>query len=142
MPKLDDTELLPVPGELSERFEIRSPNAAGGMFVGPPYWIRSRKPVADDPVTRACALAYMSDIALMAAARPPGTAFDLSTGFAASLDHSVWFHRPFDPERWHHYQAGPVNGVDARGLAIGGLYDEAGSLIATMAQEALWRGGS
>jgi len=53
----------------------------------------------------------------------------------------VWFHRPFDPNRWHCYQARPVNNVGSRGLALGGLYDEHGSLVASLAQEALWRLG-
>jgi acyl-CoA thioesterase II len=78
----------------------------------------------------------------MAAARPPGTPLTFGVGFrAASLDHTIWFHRSFHPERWHCYQAGPVNNVGNRGLALGSLYDEQGVLVASMAQEALWRLG-
>ena len=128
-----------LPAELSDRFEIRIPETGGSVFGGPPYWIRTLRPVEDDPVIRACALTFMSDLGLMAAARPPGTPLVFGAGIAASLDHAIWFQRPFDPERWHCYQVTSLNNNDARGLAHGAYYDEAGSLIATMAQEALWR---
>jgi acyl-CoA thioesterase II len=102
-----------------------------------------RAQLEDDPLLRACALTFMSDMGVMAAARPPDTPLNFaSPGFrAASLDHAIWFHRPFDPNRWWCYQANSVNNVGSRGLAIGGLYDEAGALAATIAQEALWRLG-
>jgi acyl-CoA thioesterase-2 len=123
----------------TDRFEMRTP---GGRFTGPPHWVRMLEPIEDDPLIRACVLTFMSDMGLMAAARPPDTPLEFGTGaMAASLDHSVWFHRPFAPERWHCYHAQPVNNVGARGLAVGGLYTEEGALVATMAQEALWRFG-
>ena len=79
-------------------------------------------------------------VGLMAAARPPKTKLTFGPGtVAASLDHSIWFHRPYLPTGWHCYHATHLNSVGARGLAIGGLYDEAGALVATMSQEALWR---
>jgi acyl-CoA thioesterase-2 len=137
--ELDDTAPVLVPGELQQRFEIRAPGTKTAMFSGPPYWIRSVEPVEDDPISQACALAYMSDIALMAAARPPGTPLMAGIAMAASLDHSIWFHRPFRPDRWHRYEAGSLNNNDARGLALGAFYDADDTLVATMAQEALWR---
>jgi acyl-CoA thioesterase len=126
--------------ELARRFEIRVPKLGPYGFTGLPYWIRSREAVEDDPLVRACALTFMSDLGLMAAARPP----ELPMGFgpsvaAASLDHTIWFHRPFDPSRWHRYEAERANFNDARGLALGAFHDEAGVRIASMAQEALWR---
>lgn len=57
----------------------------------------------------------------------------------ASLDHAVWFHRPFVPHEWHRYDVTSLNNSDARGLVAGSLYDVAGSLIASTTQEALWR---
>jgi acyl-CoA thioesterase len=139
---LEDTADLPALTELADRFEIRTPVPGGagfGGFTKPPYWIRTRQAVEDDPVTRDCTLTFMSDIGLMAAARPPATPPVFGPGIAASLDHSIWFHRPFDPERWHCYQANALNSNDARGLALGTFYDEQGTLVATIAQEALWR---
>jgi acyl-CoA thioesterase len=126
--------------ELASRFEIRVPKLGPYGFTGLPYWIRTRDPIEDDPLVRACALTFMSDLGLMAAARPP----ELPMGFgpavsAASLDHTIWFHRPFEPERWHRYEAERVNFNDARGLAVGAFHDQDGVRIASMAQEALWR---
>ena len=139
MVDLEATTALAVPEELADHFELRSREPGSTTFAGPPYWIRTHQPVEDDPITRACALTFMSDIALMAAARPPGASLVFGPGIAASLDHSVWFHRPFHPEQWHRYQATSLNNSDARGLALGAFYDAAGSLVATMTQEALWR---
>ena len=125
----------------TDRFEMRS-TGDEGVFTGPPHWVRMRDPIGDDPVLRACALTFMSDMGLMAAARPPGTPLRFGQGFqAASLDHAIWFHRPFDPARWHCYQAAPVNNSGSLGLALGGFYTEEGTLVASMAQEALWRLG-
>jgi acyl-CoA thioesterase II len=149
-------EALPVqPLAGVEWFEIR---AAGETttFAGPPYWLRVRQPVSDDPVTQACVLTYISDMGLMAAARPAAFTMDVNAAAAeaaakspeerrplernaASLDHAIWFHRPFDPHAWHRYEATKLNGNDARGLAQGAFYDTDGTLVASTAQEALWR---
>ena len=56
-----------------------------------------------------------------------------------SLDHSVWFHRPFHPQRWHCYQGTSLNNSGGRGLAQGSLTDADGVLIATTSQQTLWR---
>jgi acyl-CoA thioesterase len=135
---LADSVEVPVPDDLADRFEIRAIRRGGSMWEGPPYWIRTHQDIEDDPIVRACTLTFMSDMGLMAAARPPGTPL-FSATFAASLDHSIWFHRPFRPTDWHVYQATSLNNNDNRGLALGGFYDTSGSLIASMTQEALWR---
>lgn len=135
---VDATETPTMPG-MSERFEIRVPELEAHGFAGLPYWIRIRQEIEDDPVVRACALTFLSDMGLMGVARPPGVPFAFGRGMAASLDHAIWFHRPFDPARWHIYDADPRNFNDARGLAVGSLRSEDGTLVASMAQEALFR---
>jgi acyl-CoA thioesterase len=125
--------------EMSERFEIRVPRLESHGFAGLPYWIRMRHVHGTDAVTRACALTFMSDMGLMGAARPPGVPFAFGRGMAASLDHAIWFHRPFEPTRWHRYEGSGLNFNDARGLAIGSLHTEDGTLVASMTQEALFR---
>jgi acyl-CoA thioesterase-2 len=137
LPALEDCVPVARSGGASSRFERRAPAQDAG-FGGPPYWVRMPEPVEDDPMVRACALVYLSDMGLMAATRPRGLRHSRLT-VAASLDHTVWFHRPFAPDRWHCYVAERRNNVGGRGLATGGLYDQAGALIATLAQEALWR---
>ena len=125
--------------EFADRFEIRTMPGDDSLFAVPPFWIRTREAVEDDPLIRACTLAFMSDLGPVPAARPPGLPLRPGVGFAASLDHSVWFHRPFDPRRWHRYEVLSLNNSDSRGLVRGSLYDGTGSLIASTSQEALWR---
>lgn len=122
-----------------ERFDVRTREDDDSPFVIPPFWIRFRDPIEDDPLIRACALTYMSDLGPVPAARPAGAPVAPGPGVAASLDHSVWFHRPFVPNTWHRYEVDGVNNSDARGLARGSLYDDAGVLVASTTQEALWR---
>jgi acyl-CoA thioesterase len=125
--------------EFADRFEIRTTPGDSSPFAIPPYWIRARDPIDDDPLMRACVLTLMSDLGPVPAARPPGTPATVDAGFATSLDHSIWFHRPFLPEQWHRYEVASVNNSDSRGLAVGSLYDISDSLIASVTQEALWR---
>lgn len=121
------------------RFEIRTRPEDDSVFAVPPFWIRTREAIEDDPLIRACTLTFMSDFGPVPVARPSGTPVEPDGGYAASLDHSVWFHRPFVPHDWHRYEVHPLNVGDARGLVHGSLYDTAGTLIATTTQEALWR---
>jgi acyl-CoA thioesterase II len=125
--------------EFADRFDIRTMPTDTSVFAVPPFWIRTKDPIEDDALTRACALTFMSDFGPVPVARPPGTTMSPELGFAASLDHAIWFHRPFDPHRWHRYEVSQANSSDARGLVFGSLYDRAGALMATTSQEALWR---
>jgi acyl-CoA thioesterase II len=103
-----------------------------------PFWFRSRGPVEDDPLLQACAVTFLSDLGLVSAARPPGHD-EPGPGGAASLDHALWLHRRIDPTRWHCYDAVGVSHSDARGLAFGSIRDRDGRLVASVAQESLWR---
>ncbi|MEV3903096.1 acyl-CoA thioesterase domain-containing protein [Mycobacterium sp. NPDC050551] len=132
VPKSPDLESV-------EHFEIRTHPDDDSPFAVPPFWIRTVEHIEDDPLIRACALTYMSDFGPVPSARPPGAPAVPGAGMAASLDHSVWFHRPFVPHQWHRYEVNGVNNSDARGLAVGSLYDMSGALVASTTQEALWR---
>ncbi|BBZ09202.1 acyl-CoA thioesterase II [Mycolicibacterium doricum] len=136
---LDDAVPKSLKLESVDRFELRTDPRDTSPFAIPPFWIRSREVVEDDPLIRACMLTYLSDLGPVLAARPAGAPDAPGAGMAASLDHSLWLHRPFDPHRWHRYEVTGVNNSDARGLAIGSLYDEDGRLIASTTQESLWR---
>lgn len=125
--------------EYADRFEIRTTPDDDSVFAVPPFWIRTRAEIEDDPLIRACALTFMSDFGPVPVARPSGVPLEPDVGYAASLDHSVWFHRPFVPHDWHRYEVHPLNVGDSRGLVHGSLYDIGGALIATTTQEALWR---
>jgi acyl-CoA thioesterase-2 len=125
--------------EFAGHFDIRAMPTDTSIFVVPPFWIRTRDLVEDDPLTRACTLTFMSDFGPVPVARPPGTPLQPELGYVASLDHSVWFHRPYDPHQWHRYEVNQANSSDSRGLVRGSLYRRDGALIASTAQEALWR---
>ncbi|GAA1664944.1 acyl-CoA thioesterase II [Mycolicibacterium murale] len=124
---------------ITKHLEIRTAPSDPSAFAVPPYWVRFRDHVEDDPLLRACALTFVTDLGPVPAARPEGTPLRPDVGFAASLDHSVWFHRPFDPAAWHRYEVRRVNNNDSRGLVMGSMYRHDDQLIASMTQEALWR---
>ncbi|HYO05330.1 MAG TPA: acyl-CoA thioesterase domain-containing protein [Mycobacterium sp.] len=121
------------------RFDIRASPGDDSPFVLPPFWIRTKDRIEDVPLVRACALTFMSDFGPVPAARPPGAPTGPDVGYAASLDHAVWFHRPFVPHDWHRYEVRSLNNSDSRGLVVGSMYDRSGSLVASTTQEALWR---
>ena len=123
----------------ASRFEIRTRPEDDSVFAVPPFWIRTRDEIEDDPLIRACTLTFMSDFGPVPVARPSGTPLEGGTAYAASLDHSVWFHRPFAPREWHRYDVRQLNVGDSRGLVQGSVYDAGGTLIASTTQEALWR---
>lgn len=123
----------------ADHFEFRASPDDASIFMVPPFWIRTRDVIEDDPLIRACALTYLSDFGPVPVARPPGLDRVDGPAFAASLDHAIWFHRPFEPHEWHLYDVRPLNHSHARGLVVGSLYDAAGRLVASTSQEALWR---
>ena len=123
----------------AEPFEIRVTPGDESVFAVPPFWIRTRDVIEADPVIRAATLTFMSDFGPVPVARPPGTSLDEEGHQVASLDHAVWFHRPFWPHEWHRYEVRSLNNSDSRGLVVGSLYDRAGALVASTSQEALWR---
>lgn len=111
-------------------------------------WLRVEGPLSDDPITQSCALAYTSDdIPTEAASKshplhPTLTQDPGSWGktfIGASLDHTIWFHRPCRNEEWvlHDFQGHGV--VGGRGLTIGQIYGRDGTHQATVAQEILIR---
>ena len=138
-PELHESLDSLVGSAISTHFEIRVPDAGPYGFTGPPYWLRSVEPIEDDAQLRACLLTFLSDMGLLAAARPPGLELRPGAVAAASLDHSIWFHRDFDPNGWNRYSAEQLNSSQSVGLALGSLHDVNGVLIAATAQEGLWR---
>jgi len=135
----DAPTLTALPEHWADHFEARVAPGSPRDWPMQPFWFRTREPVEDDPLLRACALTFISDVGLVSAARPPAAAQLPGPGGAASLDHALWLHRPVDPHRWHLYDAVAVSHCDARGLARGSITDADGALIATVTQESLWR---
>jgi acyl-CoA thioesterase-2 len=103
-------------------------------------WFRVRQPVGDELKWRQAALAYASDMALLAASvRPHGILFGAPGLQEASLDHAMWFHRPTDVTQWHLYDMDSPSASGARGFNRGAIYRQDGTLVASAVQEGLIR---
>ncbi len=103
-------------------------------------WMRARAPIKDDPRLHQAVLAYASDMSLLGAAlRPHGLWWQTPGLQSASLDHAVWFHRPSNFNDWHLYAQDTPSGSGARGFIRGQLFTQDGTLVASVAQEALIR---
>ncbi len=122
------------------RDELRRPKR-------PPFhqvWFRLTSPVAagelDTPELHRSLLAYATDFHLLGTATlPHGISYFQPDVQMASLDHAVWFHRPFRIDEWLLYSCDSPSAQGARGLARGSLYTQAGVLVASTAQEGLIR---
>jgi acyl-CoA thioesterase-2 len=103
-------------------------------------WIRATGKLPDDPAIHQCVLAYASDMTLLDSALIPHgrTVFDKRI-MAASLDHALWFHRPFRADDWLLYAQDSPNLSGARGLSRGLIFTRDGTLVASVAQEGLLR---
>ena len=103
-------------------------------------WIRVDGAIADDPATQQAAFTYASDLTLLGAALVPhGITLGSPKLQPASLDHTIWFHKPFRVDDWWLYdQFSPFAG-GGRGLALARVFSRSGELVATVAQEGLIR---
>jgi acyl-CoA thioesterase II len=103
-------------------------------------WIRTTGRLPDDPSIHRCVLAYASDLTLLDTALVPHglSVFDKSI-MAASLDHALWFHRPFRADEWLLYTQDSPNLHGARGFTRGLIFASDGTLVASVAQEGLLR---
>ena len=113
-----------------------------GQFGDPrqSLWIRVKGPLPDDPAIHRAALVYLSDMTLIDTVLV-AHGYSISRGQfqTASLDHAVWLHRPCRADAWLLYAQDSPSAQAARGLTRGMLYDRAGTLAASTAQEGLVR---
>ncbi len=104
------------------------------------YWFKAAAPLPDDPRIHRNLLAYLSDSDFMITALQPHGVTWLTPGLqSASLDHSMWFHRPFRVDEWLLYDIHSPVARGARGLVRGSFFNEAGELVASAMQEGLIR---
>ncbi len=105
-------------------------------------WLRAADRLPDDPTMHACVATYASDMTLLdTAVMPFGLSFDTPGMQMASLDHAMWFHRPFRADEWLLYDQRPLSTGSSRGLAGGNIYTRDGKLAITVVQEGLVRWG-
>jgi acyl-CoA thioesterase II len=100
------------------------------------YWARTRAPLPDDALVHQCVLTFLSDVGTgfyeLPAPHPPKG--------GPSLDHAVWFHDPDARlDDWVLFDLVAVRLARGRGYYTGSVYDRRGTLVASIAQEHLWR---
>lgn len=101
-------------------------------------WLRYRNRLPDERIYHDAALAYLSDMELLELGLLPHPRPHRPTQ-AASLDHSMWFLRPFRVDEWLLYDQVSPSSESGRAMIEGRLFDENGALVATVTQEALLR---
>ena len=164
MPEAPDPETLPDSRELltqvkdelpREAFEwltrdrpieVRPVMAAGNPFKPvkrPPrqlVWLRASRRLPDDLLLHQCVVAYASDLSLLdTATMPHAIAWNDPHYVMASLDHAMWFHRPFRADEWLLYAQESPAAHGARGFTLGRLFTRDGRLVVSVAQEGLIR---
>jgi acyl-CoA thioesterase-2 len=101
-------------------------------------WVRINGPLSDDPLEHVGAFTYASDVSLLGASLTAHQA-DPSRTQMASLDHSIWFHRPFRADEWWLYDQWSPSASGGRGFSLGRIFTADGTLVASVAQEGLIR---
>jgi acyl-CoA thioesterase-2 len=103
-------------------------------------WLRTAGALSDDPELHSCVLTYASDLTLLGATLVPhGKVLGTPDVQTASIDHAMWFHRPFRADEWLLYDQLSPSASGGRGLAIGRVFTADGTLAVTVAQEGLIR---
>jgi acyl-CoA thioesterase-2 len=126
-------------------FEFRRVHPRNELNPGkqPPFqqvWFRLVGRAPDDAALQRAMLAYASDFHLVGTTTfPHGISYLQKNVQMASLDHALWFHRPFRVDEWRLYSCDSPTAQGARGLARGMIYSLDGRLVASTAQEGLIR---
>jgi acyl-CoA thioesterase-2 len=149
-PQMPPDELARLPPKLQRWLGMRGPFEFRRVYPRdelnpgkqPPYqhvWFRLIDRAPDDEVLHRAMLAYASDFHLIGTATFPHGISYLQNVQMASLDHALWFHRPFRVDEWLLYSCDSPTAQGARGLARGMIYSLDGRLMASTAQEGLIR---
>ncbi len=118
----------------------RNPSLRGQGKLGNLVWLRVMEQLPDDPLLHVCLMTYVSDLTLLETVLLEHDVSWLDgTTSGASLDHAMWFHRPFRADSWLLYaQESPI-AAGGRGLARGQVFTAEGELVVSVVQEGLIR---
>jgi acyl-CoA thioesterase II len=156
-PEVPDPHTLPPIGELLRGYEKTVPHFVNALqpiewrYTNDPAWVMREKgdrlahnrvwlkalgAMPDDPVLHTATMLYSSDTTVLdSVITTHGLSWGFDRIFAASANHSVWFHRPVDFGDWVLYSTSSPVAADSRGLGTGHFFDRSGKLIATVVQE-------
>ncbi len=103
-------------------------------------WMKPNGALPADPLIHQYVMAYASDFFFLATATKPHDVSFVSEGMRmATIDHSIWFHRPFDFNDWLLYHMDSPSASNGRGFVRGQIFDRQGRLVASTAQEGIMR---
>ena len=115
------------------------PTVEEGSPARQQVWMRADGTLPDDPMLHACVVAYASDMTLLDSVLLPHRGVMFGGLMMASLDHAMWFHRPFRADEWFLYDQASPSASGARGLARGSIFRSDGVLAVSVMQEGLVR---
>jgi acyl-CoA thioesterase-2 len=129
------------PRPIDLRYVDGDPTSRRGRSANKQHvWLRADGVLPDDPVLHACVVTYASDMTLLDTTLLPfGLDWDTPGMQMASVDHAMWFHRPFRADDWLLYAQRSVSTSSARGLAQGSIFTREGHLAVSVVQEGLTR---
>lgn len=163
MPQTTDPDVLLSELEMRRRFKHLIPESIREQFtrdrpieirpvnpinytnpdIRPPYkqnWFRTVAALPDNLALHHCILTYASDFGLLGTSMlPHGVSFAQKDMQVTSLDHAIWFHRPFRVDEWLLYDMDSPSASSGRGFNRGNIYNQQGQLVASVCQEALIR---
>lgn len=140
-----------LPSPLKEKFAAERPFDVRTKNMNHPFkgvvlppeqysWFKTNGNAPQSHQIQQCLLAYFSDFHCLLTALHPHAKGFLQPGMkVATIDHSIWFHRPFDLNDWHLHAIESNNAFGGRGMARGQIFSQSGKLIATTQQEGLIR---
>ena len=140
-PYRDESAWYERPRPIDVRYVGLPPRAAqdvAAMDTRSQVWMRAAGKLPDDPLLHVCALTYASDMVLLdSILLAHGVAWNTNSVKGASLDHAMWFHRPFRADEWLLYDQWSPSASGARGLAAGNMFRSDGALVVSVVQEGM-----
>ena len=137
---LKDRAMVERPFEIRAVDPIDDPIAPSVVEPTSKHWLKTTGDLPDDPALHQFLLAYASDFSFLTTSmRPHGVSW-LTPGMqVASVDHAMWFHRPFRVDQWRLHSVESTSASGARGYVRGQVFDTEGNLVASTSQEGLIR---
>ncbi|KAG8363319.1 hypothetical protein BUALT_Bualt19G0010000 [Buddleja alternifolia] len=135
--KVASTPFVPWPIEI----RFCQPNTSTNQTKSPPslrFWFRAKGTLSDEQALHRCVVAYASDLIFLQISLNPHREKGLKSS-SVSLDHSMWFHRPFRADDWLLFVIESPNAHSARGFVTGQMFTKKGELVVSLTQEGLLR---